>query len=54
MSRRQSEKFVSADINLSPNPIYKDEVQTILKHPGLDNHGMGTICDADSHPQYPI
>jgi type I restriction enzyme M protein len=39
------EKFVSADINLSPNPIYKDEVQTILKHPGLDNHGMGTIFE---------
>lgn len=39
------EKFVSADINLSPNPIYKDEVQTILKHPSLDNHGMGTIFE---------
>lgn len=39
------EKFVSADINLSPNPIYKDEAQTILKHPGLDNHGMGTIFE---------
>ena len=39
------EKFVSSDINLSPNPIYKDEAQTILKHPGLDNHGMGTIFE---------
>lgn len=39
------EKFTSSDINLSPNPIYKDEVKTILKHPGLDNHGMGTIFE---------
>ena len=39
------EKFISADINLSPNPVYKDEEKTILKHPGLDNHGMGTIFE---------
>lgn len=39
------EKFTSSDINLSPNPIFKDEAQTILKHPGLDNHGMGTIFE---------
>ena len=39
------EKFVSADINLSPNPVYKDAAKTILKHPGLDNHGMGTIFE---------
>ena len=39
------EKFTSSDINLSPNPIYKDSAQTILKHPGLDNHGMGTIFE---------
>lgn len=39
------EKFVSSDINLSPNPIYKNEEKTILKHPGLDNHGMGTIFE---------
>ena len=39
------EKFVSSDINLRPNPIYKDEEKTILKHPGLDNHGMGTIFE---------
>ena len=39
------EKFVSPDINLSSKPIYKDEAQTILKHPGLDNHGMGTIFE---------
>lgn len=39
------EKFVSPEINLSPNPIYKDAEKTILKHPGLDNHGMGTIFE---------
>lgn len=39
------EKFTSSDINLSPNPIYKDDEKTILKHPGLDNHGMGTIFE---------
>lgn len=39
------EKFTSSDINLSPNPVYKDAVQTILKYPGLDNHGMGTIFE---------
>lgn len=39
------EKFTSSDINLSPNPIYKDEAKTIIKHPGLDNHGMGTIFE---------
>ena len=39
------EKFISSDINLSPNPVYKDEEKTILKHPGLDNHGMGTVFE---------
>lgn len=39
------EKFISPDINLSPNPIWKDEAKTILHHPGLDNHGMGTIFE---------
>lgn len=39
------EKFISSDINLSPNPVYKDVEKTILKHPGLDNHGMGTIFE---------
>lgn len=39
------EKFVSSDINLSPNPVYKDKECSILKHPGLDNHGMGTIFE---------
>lgn len=39
------EKFVSSDINLGPNPVYKDDAKTILKHPGLDNHNMGTIFE---------
>lgn len=39
------EKFTSSDINLSPNPIYKDAEKTILRYPGLDNHGMGTIFE---------
>ena len=39
------EKFTSSDINLSPNPIYKDPDRTILRHPGLDNHSMGTIFE---------
>ncbi len=39
------EKFVSSDINLSPNPIYKDDERTIVRLPGLDNHGMGTIFE---------
>jgi len=37
------EKFLSPDINLSPNPVLNaDGTQ---KHPGLDNHGMGTIFE---------
>lgn len=39
------EKFTSSDINLSPKPVYKDEEKKILKLPGLDNHGMGTIFE---------
>lgn len=39
------EKFISSDINLSPVPVYKDDAKTIIKHPGLDNHGMGTIFE---------
>lgn len=38
-------KFTSSDINLSPTPVYKDEQKTIVKLPGLDNHGMGTIFE---------
>lgn len=39
------EKFVSPDINLGPEPVYKDAEKTIIAHPGLDNHGMGTIFE---------
>lgn len=39
------EKFVSPDINLGPEPVYKDEAKTIIKHPALDNHAMGTIFE---------
>lgn len=39
------EKFVSPDINLSPYPVYKDAEKKILKHPALDNHGMGTVFE---------
>ena len=39
------EKFISPDINLSPKPVYKDDAQTIVKHPRLDNHSMGTIFE---------
>ena len=39
------ERFVSPDINLSPAPVYKDAEKQVLRHPGLDNHGMGTIFE---------
>lgn len=39
------DKFTSSDINLSPEPVYKDAEKTIVKLPGLDNHGMGTIFE---------
>lgn len=39
------EKFISPDINLSPKPVYKDAEQTIIKHPALDNHAMGTVFE---------
>lgn len=38
-------KFTSSDINLSPEPVYKDEEKKIVKLPGLDNHAMGTIFE---------
>ena len=34
------DKFTSSDINLSPDPVYKDAEKKIVKLPGLDNHGM--------------
>jgi type I restriction enzyme M protein len=37
------EKFLSPDINLSPNPVLHSD--STIKHPCLDNHGMGTIFE---------
>ena len=37
------EKLLSPDINLSPNPVLKGDGS--VKHPGLDNHAMGTIFE---------
>lgn len=39
------EKFTASDINLGPEPVYKGAEKTILVHPALDNHGMGTIFE---------
>ncbi|MGV8038858.1 MAG: N-6 DNA methylase [Thermoanaerobaculaceae bacterium] len=36
-------KLLSPDINLSPNPVLNSD--GTVKHPGLDNHGMGTIFE---------
>ncbi|MBS0181848.1 MAG: SAM-dependent DNA methyltransferase [Nitrospira sp.] len=36
-------KFLSPDINLSPNPVKNPDGS--VKHPGLDNHAMGTIFE---------
>jgi type I restriction enzyme M protein len=37
------EKFLSPDINLSPNPVKNGDGS--VRHPGLDNHGMGTVFE---------
>ncbi len=37
------EKLLSPDINLSPNPVRLGDGS--VKHPGLDNHAMGTIFE---------
>ena len=37
------EKLLSPDINLSPNPVRNGDGS--LRHPGLDNHGMGTVFE---------
>ena len=37
------EKLTSPDINLSPEPVMKEDGG--VRHPGLDNHGMGTIFE---------
>ncbi len=37
------EKLVSPDINLSPHPVTRADDS--IRHPGLDNHGMGSIFE---------
>ena len=37
------EKFLSPDINLSPNPVLNGDGS--VKQPGLDNHGIGTVFE---------
>ncbi len=37
------EKLTSPDINLSPDPVMRSD--GTVRHPGLDNHGMGTIFE---------
>ncbi len=37
------EKFLDPSINLSPNPVKNGDGS--IKHPGLDNHAMGTIFE---------
>ena len=37
------EKFLSPDVNLSPHPVLDGDGS--IKHPGLDNHAMGTIFE---------
>ncbi|HUP22910.1 MAG TPA: class I SAM-dependent DNA methyltransferase [Thermoanaerobaculia bacterium] len=37
------EKLLSPAINLSPNPVWNGDGS--VKHPGLDNHGMGTVFE---------
>jgi type I restriction enzyme M protein len=37
------EKFLSPEVNLSPNPVLNGDGS--VKHPGLDNHGMGTVFE---------
>ncbi len=37
------EKLTSPDVNLSPEPVRNTDGS--IRHPGLDNHGMGTIFE---------
>ena len=37
------EKLTSPDINLSPDPVMNTD--GTVRHPGLDNHGMGTMFE---------
>ena len=39
------EKPTSPEINLSPDPVRNADGS--VKHPGLDNHGMGSIFDVE-------
>ena len=37
------EKLTSPDVNLSPDPVV--DTDGTVRHPGLDNHGMGTVFE---------
>jgi len=37
------DRLLSPDINLSPNPVLGGDGS--VRHPGLDNHGMGTVFE---------
>ena len=37
------EKFLDPEINLSPNPVFDSDGS--IRHPGLDNHSMGTVFE---------
>ena len=37
------EKLLSPEVNLSPNPVLHPDGS--VKHPGLDNHAMGTVFE---------
>ena len=37
------EKLTSPDVNLSPNPV--KNADGTIRHPALDNHGMGTVFE---------
>ena len=37
------EKFLDPDINFSPNPVLNGDGS--VKHPGMDNHSMGTVFE---------
>lgn len=37
------EKFLDPEINLSPNPVLHGDRS--VKHPGMDNHAMGTVFE---------
>ncbi|WP_238314655.1 N-6 DNA methylase, partial [Methylobacterium crusticola] len=37
------EKLTSPEVNLSPDPVRNSDGS--VRHPGLDNHGMGSIFE---------